>query len=213
MGRFAVIVLALLMAMAGAGLVWGGSVLILHGGSWYYLLAGLALAASGWGLFRKQTYAFPLFGALLGGTLVWALWEAGLDGWALVPRLIAPGVLGLILLLPSVRTHGEQTDVRWVSWPTKALALLMILLVPMGSNPFNTNPLAFGMGASNLRPGETGLEDARVEALGQNSRRQPFLEPAADHHEQCRKASAGLELQIRCRARRLPFLPGDAAGG
>ena len=94
MGRFVLIVLAALMALAGAALGWGGVVLIANGGSWYYLLAGIALAATGWGLFRKKRYAFPLFGALLAGTLVWALWEAGLDGWALVPRLVAPRCAG-----------------------------------------------------------------------------------------------------------------------
>ena len=126
MGRIVVILLAALMALAGAGLAWGGGVLIAIGGSWYYLLAGLALAASGWGLFRKKSYAFPLFGMLLVATLVWALWEAGLDGWALVPRLVAPAVLGLILLLPFVRTKGGQVGVNAVRLPVLVIILTII---------------------------------------------------------------------------------------
>ena len=46
---------------------------------------------------------------LLAVTLVWALWEAGLDFWPLVARLVAPAVLGLVLLLPFVRRHGGQS--------------------------------------------------------------------------------------------------------
>ena len=124
MGRIAVIVLAALMALAGAALVWGGIVLIANHGSWYYLLAGLALAATGWGLVRRKSFAFPLFGALLLGTLLWALWEAGLDGWALVPRLVAPAVLGLILLLPFVRTQGGQANAHVIRLPVIVIILL-----------------------------------------------------------------------------------------
>src|SRR5690606_2038548 len=46
-------------------------------------------------------------------TVIWALWEAGLDGWAQVPRLIAPAVVLLLVLttLPvlrgSVRRFGS----------------------------------------------------------------------------------------------------------
>ena len=123
MARGALIVLAALMALSGVGLAWGGVVLIIHGGSWYYLFAGLALIASAWGLYRRAAYAFAVFGALLAVTLVWALWEVGLDGWALVPRLVAPLVLGAILLLPFVRRQGGQRHSAAIGVPALAIIL------------------------------------------------------------------------------------------
>ena len=126
MARIMTIVLTISMALAGAALAWGGVILIGNGGSWYYLLAGLALIATAWGLLRKKPFAFPLFGLLLWGTLVWALWEAGLDGWALVPRLVAPSVLGLILLLPFVRRQSGQARARIIGLPVLAIVLTFV---------------------------------------------------------------------------------------
>src|SRR5262245_40263034 len=96
--RVLVIVLASLMALAGAWLVIGGVELIAAGGSFYYLPAGLALIATGAAVALRRSFAFPLFGILLAITLLWSLWEAGLNGWALVPRLVGPAVVGLVLL-------------------------------------------------------------------------------------------------------------------
>jgi quinoprotein glucose dehydrogenase len=147
MGRIGLIVLAALMALAGAGLAWGGALLIANGGSWYYLLAGLALAATAWGLFRRIAFAFPLFGALLVGTLIWALWEAGLDGWALVPRLVAPAVLGLILLLPFVRRQGNQSRTGLIAWPVAAIVLTITAAALLSDRDKSNLPGAMAMAA------------------------------------------------------------------
>ncbi|MCB2077432.1 MAG: membrane-bound PQQ-dependent dehydrogenase, glucose/quinate/shikimate family [Novosphingobium sp.] len=121
------VVMALAIALAGATLAVGGGVLIGAGGSWYYLLAGLAMIAVAVGLGWKKRFAFPLFGTLLAATLVWALWESGLDGWALVPRLVAPAVLGLILLLPFVRKQAAQPSRWWIGLPLLAIATTLFL--------------------------------------------------------------------------------------
>ena len=71
----------------------------LLGGSIYYLLAGLGLIASGFLLFRGRTTGAWVYLGVFGLTLVWALWEVGLDGWALVPRVIGPAVLAILVLL------------------------------------------------------------------------------------------------------------------
>src|SRR5690606_31653713 len=43
------------------------------------------------------------------GTLAWALWEVGFDGWAQVPRLVAPTVvLVLVLLCIPVLSRGAR---------------------------------------------------------------------------------------------------------
>lgn len=60
------------MALAGAVLIWRGD----RRGAWVY-------------------------GALLALTLAWSIWERGGTVWQLVPRLVAPFVLGLGLLPPA----------------------------------------------------------------------------------------------------------------
>ena len=94
---------ATLIFLASLPLIAGGGYLLWLGGSPYYLLAGLlALLSAAWiGALRIEgAWAYAL---LLLVTIPWALWEAGLDGWALMPRLVAFVVLGLPLLLPYLR--------------------------------------------------------------------------------------------------------------
>lgn len=122
-GRVLIIITLVLMAAAGLGLLGGGIELALLGGSFYYVVAGAALIATAYGLWRCRAWAFPLFGALLAGTLLWSIWESGFDGWALVPRLMGPAVLGLILLIPSLQRRSKPSKVWWVAAPVGAIAL------------------------------------------------------------------------------------------
>jgi len=127
-GRIATWALALGMALAGLFLAGGGALLIAAGGSWYYLPAGLALLASAVGLALRKRYALPLYGALLVATLAWAIWEAQWNGWALVPRLVGPAVLGLILLVMPFVRGAEGQKKRWVlGLPVAAIAATLTL--------------------------------------------------------------------------------------
>lgn len=123
LGRVLVVVLAILMAAVGAVLAAGGVALAAAGGSLYYLLAGAATLVSAVALARGRAFALPVFGGLLAATLLWALWESGLDGWALAPRLIAPTLLGLCLLIPAVRRRCGAPSVWWIAAPVLAIAL------------------------------------------------------------------------------------------
>ncbi len=127
-GRILVWLVALGAALAGAWLVWGGGTLIVNGGSWYYLPAGLALVGVAGALMTRRAFAWPLYGALLAVTLLWSLWESGFDFWPLVARLVAPAVLGLVLLLPPFRKQGGQA----ARWPL-AVPLAAVLLALLGS--------------------------------------------------------------------------------
>ena len=89
-----------ILLLVGAVLIWGGVVLIAAGGSLYYLLAGLATAASGALVLKGRREAALVYAAMIACTVAWAFWEVGVDGWALAPRLIAPIVLGLWFLVP-----------------------------------------------------------------------------------------------------------------
>jgi quinoprotein glucose dehydrogenase len=83
----------------------GGLWLITLGGSWYYLPAGIGLLATSWFLFRRDVVAVWIYLMTWIATLIWALWEAGLDGWAQVPRLLAPTIMLFLVLstLPVLR--------------------------------------------------------------------------------------------------------------
>lgn len=87
--------LALLGLVLGAGGVW----LALLGGSWYYILAGIGLVVSGLLLVRQSLAGVSAYLVTWVGTLIWAFWEVGTDWWAQVPRLVAPTVLLVLVLL------------------------------------------------------------------------------------------------------------------
>jgi quinoprotein glucose dehydrogenase len=123
--RVMVTLLVAVMVLAGATLIVGGVELAAAGGSVYYVLAGAALIASMLALLGRRSYTLPIFGLLLAGTLLWALWEVGLDGWALVPRLVAPAVIGLILLIPAVRRHAGSVSPWWVGAPILTFILVL----------------------------------------------------------------------------------------
>lgn len=90
------------LVLLGLPVLFGGAYLARLGGSWYYVLAGLLMIASGVALLRRKIVATWLALALLAITLAWSLFEVGVDFWQLVPRLIAFIViaLGLTLLAP-----------------------------------------------------------------------------------------------------------------
>jgi quinoprotein glucose dehydrogenase/quinate dehydrogenase (quinone) len=96
-------ILAALLLLIGIGIGLGGVRLLMLGGSPYYLAGGLAVAVAGWLVWRRDRRGAALYALFLLVTLIWALWEAGLDGWQLMPRLVGPAVFGLAFLLPGVR--------------------------------------------------------------------------------------------------------------
>src|SRR5579872_3649178 len=98
--RAAAIVTIVILALFGLAPTIGGGWLIALGGSPYYLIAGLALLIAAFLVWRQRSEALWLYAVLLLGTLIWAIWEVGLDFWSLAPRgdLLVP--LGIWLLLP-----------------------------------------------------------------------------------------------------------------
>ncbi len=89
-----------LLIVIGISLAWLGTELLLVGGSPYYVTAGVAVFAAGVFLLKGDRRGAWIYTLMLAGTYVWAIWEVGLDGWALLPRLLGPSVLGLWLLTP-----------------------------------------------------------------------------------------------------------------
>jgi quinoprotein glucose dehydrogenase len=94
---------AFLLLIFGAVLAAAGAWLIALGGSWYYVIVGIAFLVTTWLLHRRSGAALWLYAAILVGTLVWAIWEAGFDWWSLGPRGGVIVLLALFLLLPGIR--------------------------------------------------------------------------------------------------------------
>lgn len=100
----------MLLILIGLVLTGGGAYLIILGGSWYYAIAGALMLRAGLLSFRGRASGLYLYLVIFMGTVPWALWEAGLNFWPLVPRLVAPIFLAAaaLLLLPLVRPgHGR----------------------------------------------------------------------------------------------------------
>ncbi|MFC0338467.1 quinoprotein glucose dehydrogenase [Kushneria avicenniae] len=89
---------ALLVLALGFSLLIGGGILLYHGGSPYYLLAGLALLVVGGLHLSGRPGGLALFVVFFAVTLAWSLWEVGFNGWQLVPRLGVLALLGVLLL-------------------------------------------------------------------------------------------------------------------
>jgi quinoprotein glucose dehydrogenase len=102
--------LGALLVLIGLMLGVGGAWLTVLGGSPYYVLAGLGLLVAGVLILRLKPAGATVYFVVFALTLVWALWETGLDGWALVPRLVAPLVILLlvVLSLPVLMRRGSK---------------------------------------------------------------------------------------------------------
>lgn len=104
-GYWWTMLVAALLVVFGLPIAAGGLWLITLGGSWYYLPAGAGLLLTAYLLFRREVAAVWVYLVVYAATVAWALWESGLDGWAQVPRLVAPTVVLLLVLstLPALR--------------------------------------------------------------------------------------------------------------
>ncbi len=93
-----------IIALLGGFFVIAGAVLLSLHGSPYYLIVGLAMIVSGALVGRDDRRGSWLFTAIWIATLVWAVWEVGFDGLQLVPRVVAPTVLLILIVLVGWRS-------------------------------------------------------------------------------------------------------------
>ncbi len=138
-------IFAALLFVTGLILALGGGRLVTLGGSFYYLIAGAALIASAIGLWRARLWGAYVYGLLSLATVIWAIAEAGFDGWALAPRILPFLVLGVFLLRSRARhallgRKPRPLRTSWVSWAVLAsliaICVGVALWTPYPSKPF-----------------------------------------------------------------------------
>lgn len=135
-----------IIVLVGVTLAVLGTWLVVLGGSPYYLLAGLGLLLCGVLLSMRRYAGAWIYTAVLIATLVWAVWEVGLDGWALIPRLIAPAVLGIWIWSPWVAGRLTLTSrSRFGQWANIGFSAAVIVFVfAMGYRISDSRYLVFG---------------------------------------------------------------------
>ena len=126
-----VTVSAILLALLGAFFAVMGGYLAVLGGTVYYVLVGIAMLVSAGLLARRRLAGVRLYAVILAATVIWGLYEVGFDGWSLIPRIIAPAVLGLWLFSPLVagrlgRIAGQARPIR-AAWTGVGIAALLIV--------------------------------------------------------------------------------------
>ena len=92
----------------GLSLLLAGAYLITLGGSAYYAITGMLILLSARLVLRRDKAGAQLLWLVFLGTVIWSLWEVGLDGWALMPRLVFLGALAIGVWLTARNTHQSS---------------------------------------------------------------------------------------------------------
>ncbi len=96
---FLLLGLGVVIALLGLALAAGGVRLVSLGGSWYFLIGGLAMALSGLLIALRKPAGAWLFAAFLVATAVWAVADTGLVFWPLFSRLFMFSAIGVVVAL------------------------------------------------------------------------------------------------------------------
>ncbi|MDP9858060.1 glucose/quinate/shikimate family membrane-bound PQQ-dependent dehydrogenase [Agrobacterium tumefaciens] len=141
----AVTVTAVVLTLIGLGLFGIGSQLVMLGGSFYYVLSGLAFLLTAVLLFKRNRAALHVYAVFIVATLAWAIWEVGFDWWQLGPRGGIVILIGLWLLVPWVRKplgFASPTGLRYGpnAWPLalSVLASIVVAGYSMAQDPHDT---------------------------------------------------------------------------
>ncbi|QWT19102.1 membrane-bound PQQ-dependent dehydrogenase, glucose/quinate/shikimate family [Bacillus sp. NP157] len=126
-------ILGVVIVAMGAGLLWGGVMLVRLGGSAYFIAMGIALVASGALLFALRPLGVKVYAAALAATVAWALHDVGLDYWGLISRLLTFAGVGVLVgaLYPALKRGRGGSPSRRA--PLATILLAVAVAGAMGS--------------------------------------------------------------------------------
>ena len=125
------------LAVIGIVLTIGGAWLAVLGGSIYYLIAGVAMLASAWFLFRGRMLGGWIYIGLFILSAIWGFAEARGNAWAMIPWLVAPLVLLIFVLLVMPTLTPDRN--RWkMAGGGIAVAVLFVIVsfAMLGNNSY-----------------------------------------------------------------------------
>jgi quinoprotein glucose dehydrogenase len=133
---------SILFALIGLVLGGAGLWLVLLGGSFFYLLAGLVFLLTAFLLGRRSEVALWLYAAFTLASIAWAVWEVGFDWWQLGPRGGIIVLLGLWLLTPWIRRplHAAR-DASTNGLSHWALAASIVIAAAVAAYSMSQDPL------------------------------------------------------------------------
>lgn len=128
LARLGLALLGILIILFGAFLAIGGAWLAVLGGSLYYILMGIALLFAGYLIMKRNTLGAIVYALAFIATVIWAVWEAGLEFWPLVARIFAFAVLAFLVTLavPALRRAAGKPGCKRSQWASLVLAIGII---------------------------------------------------------------------------------------
>lgn len=110
--RFLSRIFTIVLGLIGLGLAGAGAWLIGLGGSFYYLVAGLAYLVAAVLMWRGKSAGAWLVALVFAATIPWGFWETGANFWGLFARLMAPLALAgfALLFMPWTKAPASEDD-------------------------------------------------------------------------------------------------------
>ncbi|MFV3334645.1 glucose/quinate/shikimate family membrane-bound PQQ-dependent dehydrogenase [Pseudomonas sp. NY15437] len=156
---FLLLGLGVVIALLGLALAAGGVRLVSLGGSWYFLIGGLAMALSGLLIALRKPAGAWLFAAFLVATAVWAVADTGLVFWPLFSRLFMFSAIGVVVALvyPLLARSAGRAAGRGAYGVAGVLAVLVAIAA---GNMFVAHPSVAPTGNG---PGLTPVDPAHAQ--------------------------------------------------
>lgn len=132
--KFYLWLVATILLISGLFLTINGVRLVAVGGSWYFLLMGLVQIVSSFLLFKQNTKGAWLYALAYSLTIVWALYEVGLQFWPLFSRLMVFGGFAMLIAFayPTLKRHETGDNKAGKGGYTVGMFIFVALCVSLG---------------------------------------------------------------------------------
>lgn len=158
--------LGALMGIIGLAIGIGGGWLVSLGGSLYFLLMGLAMIISAVLIIKLKPAGAWLYALAFVLSVIWAIWDAGLNFWPLFSRLFMFGVLAFLVALayPFLKKRAGREGTKTASY--SLAGLMAVALVAGFGYTFVPAPIISASEDIPVKPVAPGTEQKNWEHWG-----------------------------------------------